>query len=198
MRNEILIKEIVNNYTDSVGIGKVSIVLNAALSHSASVFSKFMSRKVDFKISGINESVDIPSQYSKLKVAISDLKGDLKGRSYLVFNQTDCESLYRACLSENLRQNVEMQDAILMELDNILTAAVVTNLSNTLKINCYAYIPALTSIDLTKLFEFIESDHRHDCLLITVKTSFTVDDLAMSPLFIWALELKLIDIITKS
>ena len=199
MSNDIVIRDIVNNYTDPSGLAKVNEVLNDALSHSASIFSKFLSKKVAFSISGINESIEplFHQTDMNLKVVISDLKGDLKGRSYLVFNNQDCKSLVETCLPGDLSQNAEMQEAIIMELDNILTAAVVTNLSNTLKINSYAYVPALSETTPKKLIGLIENDHKNDCFLITVKTSFTVDNVDLSPLFIWALELKLIDIIIE-
>src|SRR6187402_3004199 len=95
MNNEMMIRDIINNYTNPSGLSKVNEVLNDALSHSASVFSKFLSRKVMFSISGINESIEPLFQQTDitLKVAVSDLKGDLKGRSYLVFNKQDCKSL---------------------------------------------------------------------------------------------------------
>lgn len=197
MNHDAIIKDIVHNYTDSKALNKVNLVLNAALSHSASVFSKFLSRNVKFSISGINDSINPLTKVacSSLKVAVSDLKGDLKGRSYLVLNQQDCKNLFETCLPLDFQNNEEMQDAILMELDNILTAAVVTNLSDVLKINSYAYVPALSVMASSKLTEHIENDHRNHCFLVTIKTSFEVDNVALNPLFIWAFELKLIDII---
>ncbi|MDX2189143.1 MAG: hypothetical protein SFY32_04700 [Bacteroidota bacterium] len=194
------LKEVLLDITPAAHLDKVHQVLDKALSHSANVFSQFLGKTVSFTISGIHDFFEneIVNSDKNLNVIVSDLKGDVKGRSYLIFKDNDATNLVKTCLSPEYAQDLTMQSAILLELDNILTAAVVTNLVNSLKINSYAYVPAQMNLTPSQLRDNLENDFHQDCLLITINTQFNVDNLAISPMFIWALELKLIDIISET
>lgn len=72
-------------------------------------------------------------------VVSTELLGELNGMSYLILSQADVENLSKMA---ELRDDT-LRDEFLKELDNILSAAVITVLSNELKTTSYGDVPFL-------------------------------------------------------
>ena len=174
-------------------------LIEEAFAHSANAFSIFINLSVSIEALKVNEEIKYFDQMPTGEVysLASELKGDIKGRCYLNFSQEDANKLFKICLSENYRNSENMRNGILLELDNILTAAVVTVLSNKLKMSSYAYVPTLTKIDSNKIIEILNNDWIEDKLVFDFYTKFKIQDYTITSEFIWVLESKFINLIRK-
>lgn len=180
----------------------VDDLIQSAFLNSAAAFSKFINKKVTIQAVVVDHSdkisVTTADENKSMYVLLSQLKGDLRGKCYLNFSPSQAKEFFRICLSPEYAKSDNMNAAILMELDNILTAAVVSIIANRLQINTFAYIPHLLRITTQQLAVLIANDYEEDNLILHFKTIFKIDDVDLSPEFIWIVEKKLINIILDS
>lgn len=118
-------------------------------------------------------------------VVTTELFGDLRGKSYLMLSHDDLEVLSRHLGLKNPTLKTEF----LKELDNILSAAVITKLSNELMAKVYGDIPILLK-DVTNLTEMIISDfssHSSQSFLSAVYLEIKQQP-AVNPLFLWVID----------
>ena len=173
-------------------IGLIYNIVDKALQHSARSFSAFINQTVSIEILDINawdSEVRIDFQKSETEyVIISDLRGEIMGRCYLSLKESEANSLFKLVLPPAYANDENMKNGILIELDNILTAAVVTVFSNVLQLNCYAYVPELLKIAGTTLGSLVERDITEKQFSIFFKTKFMIQGVDLSAEFIWVLE----------
>ena len=121
--------------------------------------------------------------------------GELKGECFLVFNEHEVEQLLQVSLPASILENpdakAEMCEAILLELDNIVAASVITQLSNILKYSVYGNVPQLNvmeSIEISSFFKRKEGFKNLFCF----KADFITENVSLQPTFIWGLDDKFI------
>ena len=90
-----------------------------------------------------------------------------------------------------------MSKAVLLEVDNIITASVVTQFANLLKMRMLGYIPYLEVKDAPDLVDLIKSKADTDQFIINFKTTYLTDKNKIEPEFVWVLEQKFIDKVIK-
>ncbi len=164
-------------------------LIEEALQHAANVFSSFINKEVKLEIvSTKHENEKTENQNDPIIVLLSELKGALKGKSYLKIKPLDAQNLFLVCLPEPYKDQEEMQNAILLELDNILTAAVVTVFSNHLAIKTHAHVPQLMSIQSYQLDEMIDSDQKNNHLIFYFNTKFNIQQHSILSEFIWVMD----------
>lgn len=163
-------------------------LLAEAFDNSAKAFSVFINKTVtielinsDFKKNAFDYS-DNP-QY----ILVSELRGDLKGKCFLNFTPNNAEKLFSHCLPEKYKNETQMQEAILLELDNILTAAVVTVFSNKLKLNTYADVPQLLKIEETAFKQYLESEINNNNFFYYFYALYHIDQTSFKSDFIWTI-----------
>ena len=91
-------------------------------------------------------------EYQARHVAIqSDIRGDFNGTTLMFFSGQHVQRLSRVCLrmqtAETLELN-ELQESLLLEISNIITGALVTQLANILKANIYGAPPTAPRGDI--------------------------------------------------
>lgn len=162
-----------------------------AFAHSATAFSLFLGKNVTF-----NAFQKVPTEpvFSHLEVdeplhlLISELRGDLKGTCYLVFTQEDANGIGKTQHNNEYHHSGELQDALLMELDNILTASFITVLANELGVKTHAHVPKLKRGNKMDLFSFMKSDEVHFDLNQKFRAVYNIDDVQIQPVFTWAFD----------
>ncbi len=172
--------------------------IQSAFANSALAFAKFTYKEV--KIDSItivsdNENNQTALLSDIIYILVSELKGDLRGKCYLNFTDKDAEALFELALPAAYIEDTVMQKAILLELDNILTAAVVSMLSNTLKINTYAYVPELIMGNKSVLDNLLNQDYNEQKLVLQFKTVFSIANHNLETEFIWVLDESFLDIV---
>lgn len=129
-------------------------------------------------------------------VFITHLIGELAGRSYLILDQAACEAIFGAVRSARGNIQDTLQYPLLMELDNILSAAVISELSNALSVEVYGDVPAHRWVRAAEAKaywdeEFKPDDDTHTIFYSTV-TFYCGQTHAPAP-FVWKFNTRLLD-----
>ena len=179
-------KEIIN-----IGLGKAA--------DSLSFFSqqKVIIRNSDFIIKKHDPSEDISSKKGdSLYVLTTSIKGDLSGVCFLIFNEQEATQLIEISLPKSIledeSQKEMMSEAVLKEADNIISASVITQFSDLLKINMYGDVPHLDIINQDELTSFLIKGHSSDDYLLQINAQFHTEKIDFKPDFIWFLDNKFV------
>jgi chemotaxis protein CheY-P-specific phosphatase CheC len=181
-------------------------VLNAGFNRSAQSFSQFVSRKVKVHTSQsilVRNNDDfsyITEEEGNLYVLTTQLIGDFSGKSYLILNEEECEEIFNGLHAGMSTNREQLKDALLLEIDNIISASVISELSNELQIELYGDVPILKKINARDLQDLIGSDGAvsETTSIVVTNTSFQFDNHdRVNPQFIWKLSTKIFDVIPK-
>jgi len=124
-----------------------------------------------------------------IHVLNSPIIGNLKGSCCLIFNEQDADQLRSKALPSNLEKGsktyLALKDAILLEVDNILTASVITEIANELNTSVYGGVPELSIMDSKALITLIkdhESNHQYTSFF---RATFSSPSTVFTPVFAW-------------
>ncbi|CAN5786651.1 hypothetical protein BH24BAC1_BH24BAC1_25610 [soil metagenome] len=158
-------------------------LLNIGLARAADSFATVARDQVllkvpDLQLIQLQELVQMVQKYQGTHTLIqSDIKGELNGTTLMLFSADHLSKLTEVCLSENFRYDgflTEMQQSLLLELSNIITGALVTQLANILKTNLYGSPPVAPQGSMADSIRNILVDHPlFQPLIFTVITEFT-------------------------
>lgn len=132
-------------------------------------------------------------QHESLILLTTEIFGDVFGKSYLFLSQSDYDSLTQN-IGQSKDPKINFHHEFLKEVDNILSAAVITKLSNKLKTKMYGDIPMWIGPVHGDVAEIISSDFQDRTEEIYVNTIFFKFDKAplVKPLFIWIMDSKVV------
>ena len=120
----------------------------------------------------------------------TEIFGDISGKSYLYLSNNDYELLTQAV--PNLDMNLKEEFA--KEVDNILSAAVITKLSNQLNKKMFGDIPIMAGKVTARLEDIISDDfNEHDEIVYVNSIFFTLEGQpSVRPLFIWVFDKSMV------
>lgn len=179
-------------------------VVNIGLIKAADSLSFFTKEKVlirggDIEFSDINDTDFFEKEGENFTLLSTQLKGDVEGFCYLIFNDDEVEKLAKISLPESIvnqpEQFEEMKKAILLEADNIITAAVVTQFSNLLEKDLHGYIPFHHEGTKNQLIEKIQKDANENNILLHFKAHLVSSENDIIPEFVWCLDQTFVDAI---
>ena len=125
-------------------------ILNIGLARAADSFAIIAQERVLLEVPNLDlvPSSNILSRvqdYEGSHVIIqSDIKGDFNGTTLMFFSGQHVQRLSRVCLRMDVTDSVKidaMQESLLLEISNIITGALVTQLANILKAQIYGAPP---------------------------------------------------------
>ena len=183
-------------------------ILNIGLARAADSFAIVAKDRVLLEVPNIDllMSEDILQrvrEYQSRHVAIqSDIRGDFNGTTLMFFSGQHVQRLSRVCLrmqtDESLDVN-ELQESLLLEISNIITGALVTQLANILKANIYGAPPTAPRGDIADTLHSLIPEQQLQPLIFTVITQFSdKDNMVELPLMLFfdrATFIKILDII---
>ena len=183
-------------------------ILNIGLARAADSFAIVAKDRVLLEVPNIDllMSEDILQrvrEYQSRHVAIqSDIRGDFNGTTLMFFSGQHVQRLSRVCLrmqtDESLNVN-ELQESLLLEISNIITGALVTQLANILKANIYGAPPTAPRGDIADTLQSLIPEQQLQPLIFTVITQFSdKDNMVELPLMLFfdrATFIKILDII---
>ena len=183
-------------------------ILNIGLARAADSFAIIAKDRVLLEVPNIDllMSEDILQrvrEYQSRHVAIqSDIRGDFNGTTLMFFSGQHVQRLSRVCLrmqtDEALNVN-ELQESLLLEISNIITGALVTQLANILKANIYGAPPTAPRGDIADTLQSLIPEQQLQPLIFTVITQFSdKDNMVELPLMLFfdrATFIKILDII---
>jgi chemotaxis protein CheY-P-specific phosphatase CheC len=122
-------------------------------------------------------------------ILITDIIGDIRGKGYLILTQEESRQLYQLCLaafSDKAARPIA-EDTVLKEVDNILSAAVISEFSDALGLNIFGDVPVLVQDSKLAAFDLTSESQENSWFLITT-TSFIFNGLEkLKPSFLWKL-----------
>ncbi|MEQ8478086.1 hypothetical protein [Fulvivirga sp.] len=182
----------------------MSKIINHGYNHAAKSFSSMTGQKVTIE----GSEVELCSKHDYLKDNLDHLKnitvlqtdviGQIQGASYLIFNEQEkitVSEMTSAAFGPNSKLE---DDVILMEIDNIISAAVITELSNSLKLSIYGDVPQLYQLkDIHDFHKYINEGNSDYYLLTRTKFIFE-NHTSISPIFIWKMDKMLIEFVNAT
>ncbi|MCU0390493.1 MAG: chemotaxis protein CheC [Thermoflexibacter sp.] len=166
-------------------------LMNLALANSAESFAQLAKNDIklqhaEIQFKPIRYVIDEHIHEENMLYTLSSaIIGDVPAHSYFVLSYADAANLSRVCLSKSDYQNNEMREALLTEIANILTASVVTQLSNFFKVKIFGYVPILKKLNPEDIKSLIMSEMDKDDISFYLKTNFITSNLKIQPDFIW-------------
>lgn len=170
-------------------------IVNTGLLKAAESLSFFMKEKIaldkmDYSFNRSPEPSDFTSKHGdNVHLLITEIIGELKGVCCLIFNEEEADKLRQTALPPEITSNPaimsEMQDGILLEVDNIISASVITQFSNILKHKVYGGVPQIKKLSRDMVNQYIREKLEDDMFIISFNTHFISQGLDFSPQFIW-------------
>jgi len=176
-------------------------IVNIGLSKAADSMSFFTKEKVLIQGHHVqkidaNEIDNLPACSSNelLYILTTEIIGELEGVCYLIFTEEETEKLLEISLPESVKQDPDkvkmMGNAIMLEMDNIIVASVVTQFSNFFKYKMYGGVPRLNTENCDGLKKMIKTENADKNEYLYFKSRFHNSKLDISPDFVWILDDK--------
>lgn len=171
-------------------------IINIGLAKAADSLSFFTRKKVfirsqDLHINKFSDKKLFSKESELLTILATEIRGNMTGYCYLVFDHNEVDKMNSISLPKNILENPDqlndMSKAVLMELDNIVTAAVVTQFSNLFELEMYGYVPQHMIGSKEDVLNYIKQHaHEGDFFLHFNTPLFSEEDI--SPEFVWCLD----------
>lgn len=179
-------------------------VMNSGFERAAASFSRLVNRSVKI-INGqsvlIRQEQDFSSiseEQGDLHILVTQIIGDISGKSFLIFNRDESVEVFKT-LSHSVKSDT-LNEAFLLELDNIISASVISELSDSLDLEIYGDVPQLVKINAKDLQLFMTKDEKKDdpVSVVFCNTTFQFDKHErVHPQFIWKLSSKIFELIPE-
>ncbi len=161
-------------------------ILNIGLARAADSFAVIAQERVLLEVPNLDllpshNIIERVREYQARYVAIqSDIRGDFNGSTFMFFSGQHIQRLSRVCLRMQVPDSLqltELQESLLLEISNIITGALVTQLANILKANIYGAPPLAPTGDLgDALHSLMPDPDTLQPLIFSVITQFSDKD----------------------
>lgn len=190
------------NQEPNIQIAKQEQLIKKGLERSCESLAFFLKEKVeletlDYSVTELHVLQGIADFKDKDIILHSEIIGQYGGQCYFLLNRSEANLLFSKNVPNGDPEGAHklIFEALLLEMDNIITASVVTEFSNYLKIKIFGGVPGIFfSKDKSKLEE----------ILMKMDTSsysfgfncrYKIHGIEFSPRFLWALDSKFPDLI---
>ena len=173
-------------------------IIHTGMEKAAESLSFFMQEKIALKDVDKNncfdcEPLDIERKGEKnIHFLTTKIIGDLKGICCLIFSENEADHLRSVALPQEILNNPEimseMADGIMLEVDNIISASVITQFSNILKVKIHGDVPNLKKLNYDEMIQCLKEEIEEGLLLVSFKTSFSSSNIDFAPEFLWLFE----------
>jgi chemotaxis protein CheC len=142
-------------------------MINIGLAKAADSFAVIARDKVHMNVPSV-EIMDprdvsnvLPENDRTDTVVLSDVKGEVNGKTFILFDEEEATRLAEICIgkeSDYKGNFAAMRRSLLLEISNILTGAIITQLANILKLHIYGSAPIVVPFALRKSIHDLISD----------------------------------------
>ncbi|MDN5203810.1 hypothetical protein QQ008_20635 [Fulvivirgaceae bacterium BMA10] len=176
-------------------------IIDQGYIRAAASFSTLVNQRVQIENLSINTYTNADkvlqeiSNEVKSTIILTEIIGDLAGESYLIFSEPEREQICAYCMKAFASGNGNKleDELILKEVDNILSAAVITEFSNQLQIQVFGDVPKVISKE--SLFAEHPTAKSKNYFLLSNARFIFEDHLELSPKFLWRLDNHFIDMV---
>jgi chemotaxis protein CheY-P-specific phosphatase CheC len=132
-------------------------LMNKGFQRATQAFSVFTGQAVTYssvQFNMHNQNAFYDARLSNdLYIISTQLIGELSGKSYFIFNDAARKEI---CEIMNMYNALEAsQEGLLMEIDNMISASVISEMSNSLNVEIYGDVPISKRINAADLYEFV-------------------------------------------
>ena len=180
---------------DKVELDIATELINQGLAKAADSIAFFAKGKVllkgfDIKLKKLHEIEDFSEDKTgNLTILTTHVMGDFEGSCFLILDVNDTDKILSLGLPPSILNNKEtaseMGKAFLLELDNMVSAAVITVFSDFLNKNIYGYVPEYEEVPSDDLSGFINKRAKVDNNVLYFKVNLVGDQINVSPSFVW-------------
>lgn len=141
----------------------------------------------------IDSQGSIPIKSRVVKLVTTEVMGEFQGKSFLLLDEEDCNAISQFCLSPTYsdEEREVMNQAIIQEIDNIISASVITEFSNQLQVTIYGDVPHLYSGSADAIKARVREDFSEfgdDGFFFFTNTYFSSENnIRLQPQFLWRL-----------
>ncbi len=177
-------------------------IMNQGFQRASDAFSSFIGKSVKITntqsvlVRHANDFSCISDEDGEIIVLVTKLIGDLSGKSYLILNADETSEIVKITSQTFGFVSHQLNDALLMEIDNIISASVISELSNNLKLEVYGDVPMLKRMKAEELENFMEREvegmDRSAMILSNTTFQFNVSE-RVHPQFLWKLSSKIFE-----
>ena len=178
----------------------IKSMIESGYDKAADSFSSLLGIPVTYDNCGINvlngsgQVPEISQSDEPLTVVTTENKGELDGKSYLIMHQHECDQIYAICMKAKTPETMLLKE-FLKELDNILSAAVITGISNALELEIYGDVPHILTTEAKTVENIVaqdftwnkQADAGNDYIVTCIRFRLTCDKMCQ-PQFIWKLD----------
>ena len=182
-------------------------IISAGLVKAAESLSFFMNETITLNEVDQDDQFSVHSieiekkNQSNIHLMITKVIGELNGVCCLIFSEEEADQLRNTALPPEVLNSpeimAEMSDGIMLEVDNIISASVITQFSNMLKVKIYGGVPALRKVDSVELENYLQNEINNELYLISFKTKFKSSHVSFAPEFIWLFDNTFVESIKK-
>ena len=134
----------------------------------------------------------------KVHLIKTDLIGEIKGVSYLIFSETEVSKICKSCLPPSILENDTPEGQMMIlgflsEIDNMVSAAVITEFSNFLGLDIYGGVPSMEVMDSVEVDDTLKNRVTELDSIIHFKAIFHGKELDIAPDFVWILQNEFVD-----
>jgi chemotaxis protein CheY-P-specific phosphatase CheC len=180
-------------------------MMNMGFSKAVDSFSRMVGKKVTLAHSNVTlvksqtEYLNTYQKSANLLVLTTQMIGELTGKSYFILSDAETAEIAKFVYrmpAGNLTP--EVCQAVLLEIDNIISASVIGQVSNSISKEVYGDVPALQQVKGDAIQTFIKNDFSilkpENFVVLTV--TFNVEaPIKIHPQFIWKLSSKVFEMI---
>ena len=175
-------------------------IINIGIAKAADSLSFFINTKTMIRLLQVDVQVNADEYFPlsrkyptrKNYLLTTEIRGELKGKAYLFFNEEEAEKVVSTNLPDSIKndpvQKAAMTEAFLLEIDNIITASVITQFSNMFQRKVYGDVPSLNILPGNEINSFLSSNHKKGMNLIYFNAQFITGSLEINPEFIWLMD----------
>jgi chemotaxis protein CheY-P-specific phosphatase CheC len=185
---------------------RISQVMNKGFGRAATSFSQMINRPVSFAhsstviVQSVREFSYTPEDEGKVMVLTTGMIGEIRGKSFLIISEQEQKEICQA-VSPSQPLSVQYQQALLLEIDNIVSASVISQIANDFSVQIYGDVPMMKfmeSADIRKyLCEYLESENSGSIILCN--TTFLIGNQKhIHPQFIWKIGPEVFNLIEQS
>lgn len=175
----------------------VQKMMQVAIQRAAKALSVLLNESVEPQTLNFTQQIQIKNLLPEAPVQyllLSLVKGDWNAQSFLILSQDNVQKM--AKLAPGAEDS--FQTALLLEVDNILTAAVVSEMVDLLELQAYGDLPQVIEGSQETLQQKIEKSLEDFPLLFSLNVDFHTETEDFSGIFIWCFPEEFHDIIQQS
>lgn len=178
-------------------------IISAGLVKAAESLSFFMNESITLNEFDQEEELSVHAleiekkDQSNIHLLITKVIGELNGVCCLIFSEEEADQLRKTALPPEVLNSpemmAEMSDGIMLEVDNIISASVITQFSNLLKVKIHGGVPSIRKVNSEELEQYLQEEINNELYLISFKTKFKSSHVSFAPEFIWLFDNTFVD-----